>query len=321
MSQLAGLTRSTDPASPPTPGVPKRRRGGGIKDNPLTAYLFLAPFLVLFLAFVAGPALFGIWVSLHDWDFLLPNKPFVGAKNYTDLLDPSSVQAQPFWNGMTNTALFVLFSVPFLVVLPLLLAVLLNRRFPGRTFFRALYFAPFVLGVAVIGLLWRYALSPSFGLINGILGAVGLPHDINWTTEQPFAWISLVGVTVWWTLGFNAVIYLAGLSNISVDQYEAAQLDGASWWQQLRYVTIPGLRPVLIFVIVTTILASANMFGQSYLITQGGPTESTRTAIMAITDLGLSQYRMGAASAQSYVLAVFLAIVALANFRLLREKP
>ncbi len=117
------------------------------------------------------------------------------------------------------------------------------------------------------------------------------------------------------------MIYLAGLSNISIDQYEAAQLDGASWWQQLRYVTIPGLRPVLIFVIVTTILASANMFGQSYLITQGGPTESTRTAIMAITDLGLSQYRMGAASAQSYVLAVFLAVVALANFRILREKP
>jgi multiple sugar transport system permease protein len=125
---------------------------------------------------------------------------------------------------------------------------------------------------------------------------------------------------VWWTLGFNAIIYLAGLADISVDQYEAASLDGASKWQQFRHITIPGLRPVLVFVITVTVLASANMFGQSYLITQGGPGDSTRTAIMAITDLGLSQYRMGQASAMSYVLAVFLAIIAMINFYLLREK-
>jgi multiple sugar transport system permease protein len=296
------------------------RRVSGIRGSRFTPYLFLAPFLTLFTVFVLVPGLLGIWISLHNWDFLLPNKPFVGAQNYLDLFDGSSVQFQSFWSSMGATGLFVLISVPFLVVLPLLLALLLHRRFPGRTFFRAIFFAPFVLGVAVIGLMWRYLLDPSFGLVNGVLGALGLPDDTAWTTSQPYAWISLAAVTIWWTMGFNAVIYLAGLGDIPVDHYEAAELDGASSWQQLRYITVPGLRPVLIFIVITTVLASANMFGQSYLITQGGPGDSTRTAIMVITDLGLSQYRMGEASAMSYVLAVFLSLVALVNFWALREK-
>ena len=300
----------------------RRSRGApaGIHGSPWTPYLFLAPFLLLFLTFVVLPGILGIWISLHDWDFLLPKKPFVGTQNYADLLDSESPQFEPFWSGMKATGIFVLISVPFLVVLPLLLAILLNRRFPGRTFFRALYFAPFVLGVAVVGLMWRYLLDPSFGMVNGVLGALGLPDDTPGTTAQPWAWISLAGVTVWWTMGFNAVIYLAGLADIPAEHYEAADIDGASAWQKLRFITIPGLRPVLVFIVVTTILASANMFGQSYLITKGGPGDSTRTAIMEITDLGLSQYRMGQASAMSYVLAVFLALISLVNFWALREK-
>ena len=165
--------------------------------------------------------------------------------------------------------------------------VLLNRRFPGRTFFGATFFARYVLGLAVIGLMWRYLLDPSFGAVNGLLNTLGLP-SVNWITEQPWAWISLVAVTVWWTIGFNAIIYLAGLGDISAEQYEAAELDGATKWQQFVNVTVPGIRPVMIFVISTTILASANMFGQSYLITQGAPGDSTRTAIIEITDRGLA---------------------------------
>ena len=263
--------------------------------------------------------MFGIWISLHNWDFLLPGKPFVGLENYTALFDPSSVQFEPFWHGMRATAIFTVASVPFLVVIPLGLAVLLNRRFPGRTFFRAIFFAPYVLGVAVIGLMWRYLLDPSFGVVNGLLAVFGLP-PVPWITAQPWAWISLVGVTIWWTIGFNAIIYLAGLGDIPAEQYEAADLDGASIWQQFRYITVPGLRPVMIFVITTTILASANMFGQSYLITQGAPGDSTRTAIIEITERGLSQYRMGEAAAMSYLLAIFLGVIALVNFYLLREK-
>ena len=224
-----------------------------------------------------------------------------------------------FWHGMRATAIFTVASVPFLVAIPLGLAVLLNRKFPGRTFFRAVFFAPYVLGVAVIGLMWRYLLDPSFGAVNGLLGVFGIPAE-PWITHQPWAWISLVAVTIWWTIGFNAIIYLAGLGDIPAEQYEAADLDGATIWQQFRYITVPGLRPVMIFVITTTILASANMFGQSYLITQGGPGDSTRTAIIEITERGLSQYRMGEAAAMSYLLAIFLGIIALVNAYLLREK-
>jgi multiple sugar transport system permease protein len=315
-------TASTAPATKRRAAGPRggSATGSGVRHPRWVPWAFLAPYLVLFTVFVLVPAIFGIWISLHDWDFLLPGKPFVGANNYAALFDSSSIYFGTFWNAMWNTLVFTVLSVPFLVVLPLGLAILLHRKFPGRTFFRALFFAPFVLGVAVIGLMWRYLLDPQFGAINGILGALGLPDDIPWTTGQPWAWIALVGVTIWWTLGFNAVIYLAGLGNIPVEHYEAAALDGANAWQRFRYVTVPGLRPVLVFVVTTTVLASANMFGQSYLITKGGPSESTRTAIMAITDIGLSQYRMGAAAAMSYVLAILLGIISIINFRLLREK-
>jgi multiple sugar transport system permease protein len=309
----------------PAPGQARGKGGsdalryGGVHGSRATPYLFLLPYLVIFLTFVIVPAIFGIWISLHNWDFLLPGKPFVGLDNYTALLDPDSVQFEPFWHSMRATAIFTVSSVPFLISIPLVLAVMLNRKFPGRTFFRAVFFAPYVLGVAVIGLMWRYFLDPSFGAVNGLLSAVGIP-PVNWITEQPWAWVSLVAVTVWWTIGFNAIIYLAGLGDISAEQYEAAELDGASAWQQFRYITVPGLRPVMVFVVTTTILASANMFGQSLLITQGGPGDSTRTAIVEITDRGLGQYRMGEAAAMSYVLAFFLAIIAIANFYLTREK-
>jgi multiple sugar transport system permease protein len=130
----------------------------------------------------------------------------------------------------------------------------------------------------------------------------------------------LVGVTVWWTLGFNAVIYLAGLQDIDPALYDAAKVDGANRWQRFWHVTLPGLRPVLLFIITITILASANMFGQSYLITEGGPGEATQTAVMYIAEEGLRNYRMGSAAAMSYVLAFFLMVISILNFVFLRRK-
>lgn len=295
------------------------RRGRARLHHPLTPYLFCAPYVVLLLTFVVGPAFFGVWISLHDWDFLLPSKPFVGLQNYLDLLDPSSVIYENFWNGMRATAIFTLISVPFLIVLPLMMALLLNRKFPGRTIFRAMIFAPFVLGIAVVGVLFNYLLDTQFGLVNAFLGLFGIPQ-IGWTQTQPAAWVALVGMTVWWTAGFNCIIYLAGLQSLPEDQYEAAELDGAGWWGKFRFITVPGLRNVFVFVITTTVLASANMFGQSYLVTEGGPGDSTRTAIMVMTEEGLRNFKMGTASAMSYVLAIFLMIVSVINFMLLRER-
>jgi multiple sugar transport system permease protein len=299
-------------ASPP-------RRGGLRHNHPVTPYLMLLPYVLLLCAFVLGPAVFGIWVSLHDWDFLLPNKPFIGLQNYADLFDPDSITFEPFWKGMRATAIFVVASVPFLVLIPLGIALLLNRTFPGRSMFRAIIFAPFVLGIAVIGVLFRYLLDSQFGLINYLLGLVGI-DPVGWTQTQPAAWVALVGMTVWWTLGFNTVIYLAGLQGIPRDHYEAASLDGAGSWQKFRYVTVPGLRNILVFILTTTVLASANMFGQSYLVTNGGPGDSTRTAIMVMTQEGLRSFKMGSATAMSYILAVFLIIISAINFLALRER-
>ena len=309
-------------------GAPARRRP--LRRGAVwTPYLFLAPFLTVFGTFVAFPALRGLWMSLHDWDHLMATRPFVGLANYTALLDPASVLYQRFWDGMAATGIFVVASVPLLLTAPLLLAMALNRRFPGRTFLRAVVFLPYVLGVAVVAVLFRFVLDPNLGVLNHLLAttrldrvlhALGAGDPVPWLTAQPWAWVSLVGVTLWWTIGFNTIIYLAGLQDVPAELYDAARVDGASARQRFRHVTLPGLRPVLAFVLTMTVLASANMFGQSDLMTGGGPGTSTRTALMVILDTGMGQFRMGAAAAMGYVLSVGLGVVSVVSFVALRER-
>lgn len=320
------MTTSTS-LSPGTPASRTRRAAAPVAAAPrssrrrsLTPYLFLAPFMLIFGVFVLAPAVYGIWISLHNWDFFLPDRPWLGLGNYLELFDPGSLVAVQFWESMRATGLFVVFSVPFLVVVPLGLALLLNRAFPGRTFFRAVFFAPYVLGVSVVGVLWQYLLNANVGLVNTYLAAWFGTDTIPWLTAVPWVWISLVAVTVWWTMGFNAVIYLAGLQGIDTSLYEAARVDGAARRHELWHVTLPGLRPVLLFVLTITILASANMFGQAYLLTGGAPSNETRTAIMFIAQTGLEQFRMGRAAAMSYILALLLLGISALNFLLFRRQ-
>jgi multiple sugar transport system permease protein len=281
-------------------------------------YLFLAPYLVLFTIFVIAPAVYGVVISLHQWD-LFTTPTYLGAENYSRLFQEGSQAGAAFWMSMRATAIFTVLSVPPLLVIPLLIALVLNMPLRGRTFFRGVYFAPYVLGVAVIGILWRFLGDPNIGAINYLLGLVGLPNQIPWTTALPWGWVLLVVLTVWWTLGFNAVIYLAGLQEIPRDQYEAAAVDGAGKWKSFLHVTLPGLRRVLFFVVTITVLASANMFGQAFLVTQGAPGNRTRTAIMYIAHEGLGQFRMGSAAAMSYLLAVFLIGVSLLIWTVFRR--
>lgn len=290
---------------PPDTGGERHLRAG------YAPYLFMLPYLVLFATFVLAPAVFGIYISMHNWDFMLPVKPFVGLENYVDLFSSDSLTFAPFWQSMRATMIFTVYSVPLLLVLPLMVALMLNRAFPGRTFFRAVYFAPYVLGVAVIGLLFRFILDPNIGLLNFMLQQIGVDSRVPWTTAEPWVWHSLVWVTVWWTLGFNAVIYLAGLQDIPRDLYEAASVDGANAWRKFWHVTMPGLQPVMLFVTIITVLASANMFGQAFLITQGAPGNTTRTAIMFIAEEGLGSFRMGNAAAMSYLLMLLLVSISL----------
>jgi multiple sugar transport system permease protein len=287
--------------------------------RPLTAWLFLAPYLLLFGSFVLAPIVLGLWISLHNWDFTLPGKPFVGLDNYHDLFDPSSVSFHPFWKSMRATGIFTLFSVPLLIVIPLAVALVMNEKFPGRNAFRAIYFAPYVLGVAVVGVMWRFLLDRNIGAVNSYLGAIGLPDDTAWLSSVPAAWVALVGVTIWWTLGFNAVIYLAGLQDIPRELYEAARVDGASRWSTFWNVTLPSLRPVTMFVTLITIIASANMFGQSFIMTNGAPAQETRTAIFYIAETGLQNFQMGEAAAASWILTLalmLLSVVVFGAFRL-----
>jgi len=313
-------------AAPPRNRAGGRRPKAGPVRKPtsrrktLTAYLFLAPFLVLFLTFVVAPGIFGIWMSLTNWSPFRDVQQFVGLQNYIDLFTPGSVTSSDFWKSMSVTGIFVLISVPFLVVIPLLVAILLNQRIRAATTFRTIFFAPYVLGVAVIGVIWGYVLDTQSGILNHLLGLVGLPSNLPWTVDVPWVWVSLVGVTVWWTMGLNTIIFLAGLKGINADLYEAASIDGAGAASKFRNVTVPGLKPVMIFITTTTILASANMFGQSYLLTKGGPGTETRTVIMYIADQGLSQNNMAPAAAMSYVLFAALAIISVVNFRLQRER-
>ncbi|MCU1432092.1 MAG: sugar transporter permease [Actinotalea sp.] len=299
------------------PGAPRR---GLATHGGATPWLFLAPYLVLFITFVIVPVVLGLWISLHRWDFTLPGKPFIGGENYQELFDSTSSIFPIFWNAMKATGIFTVLSVPLLLIIPLLVALVMNQSFKGRNLFRAVYFAPYVLGVAVVAVMWRYLLDNNIGLINYYLGRLGLPDDTAWTTSTPAAWVALVGVTVWWTLGYNSVIYLAGLQDIPRELYEAASIDGATKWQQFVNVTLPGLRPVLVFITMITIIASANMFGQSYLITQGGPGRETRTAIYQIAETGLRNYQMGSAAAMSYVLTFFLMLTSVIVFWLFRER-
>lgn len=234
-------------------------------------------YLALFVTFVLIPIVYGLWISLHSWDFMLPDKPFIGLDNYISLMSPDSVNFSPFWQSMQASAIFTVASVPLLLVVPLAVALVMNANFRGRNVVRAIYFAPYVLGVAVVGVVWRFVLDTNVGALNWLLGALGLPDNIAWLSSLPAAWVALVGVTVWWTLGFNAVIFLAGLQDIPKELYEAAKVDGASKWQAFRNVTLPGLRQVTAFVTMITIIASANMFGQSYVMTSGAPGPENKT--------------------------------------------
>lgn len=275
----------------------------------ITPYLFLVPFFVVFAAFVLVPIGIAVYASLHRWSLGLPGQPFLGLDNYARLFDSSQVLSVEFWKGMRATAVFTAASVPFLVVVPYAVALLLNQKFPGRTFFRAVYFTPYVLGVAVVGLLWRYLLDAELGPVNQVLAIVGLPSDTVWTATLPAAWVSLVGVTVWWTLGFNAVILLAALQDVPVELHEAAKVDGAGVFRRFWTVTVPSTRRVIQFVVTITIIASANMYGQAALITQEQPGTQTRTAIGFIAQTGIQGFDIGSASAMSVVLAVLLMVL------------
>jgi multiple sugar transport system permease protein len=290
-----------------------------------TAYLFILPHLLLFAVFIGYPFFSGLVISLFRYDYLQPQaNVFVGLKNYIDLFVPGSLEFQVFWNALGNTIEFVIYSVPLLVLIPLALAVLLNTKLPGRNVFRAIYFAPWVLSVAVVGLLWFWIFQSEGGLINYYLTALHLPAP-SWLNTLPGAWIAIVVATVWWTMGFNMIIFLAALQDIPNELHEAAAVDGANKWQTFLQVTLPLLQPVLLFIITITIIASFNLFGQPFLMTNGGPAQSngggaTEPIMLRIYLEGFVRHFVGSAAAMSFVVALIMIAVSYINFRVFRGR-
>jgi len=279
-----------------------RRRSTRRDDRERAGWGLATPFFVLYFLFLLWPVFAAAWKSLFSDSLAGGSADFRGLGNYGELLSDAD-----FWAAMWHTLLFTLLSTPPLVLIPLAFALLVNRVARGQWLFRLAFFAPYVLPVSVVVLIWNWLYQPGFGLINGYLTKLGFA-EVNWLGAEGTAMVSVVIATVWWTVGFNFVLFLAGLQEISKELYEAAALDGANAWQQIRRITLPLLMPTTLLVIVLQVIASLKVFDQIYLLLQGGPNFSTRPAIQYIYENGFTQYRVGYASALSFVF--FLLIVA-----------
>jgi multiple sugar transport system permease protein len=288
----------------------KKETAGGRTD--LAGYLFVAPFLIAYVAFLIFPVLLGLRLSFYNSSLVSGDAQFLGLANYKELFgDPD------FWLSLWHTVLFTLLSTPPLVILSLVLALLANRAIPARWFFRLSFFAPWLLPSSVIALIWVWLYQPGFGLINSYLISLGLP-EVEWLAGENVAMISVVIATVWWTLGFNFVLYLAGLQDIPRDLYEAAAIDGATPWQQITRITVPLLARTTTLVTVLQIIASLKVFDQIYLMTQGGPNHATELVGIYIYDQGFKHLELGYGSAASVILLLIALVLGLAYTRLLR---
>lgn len=273
--------------------------------------VYLTPFLAVFAVFLVYPIFYGAYVSFTDWDLMTSPKP-VGLENYRKLLDNSL-----FWKSLRNTAFFVGLNVPLAVVIPLGLAILVNEPIKGRTFFRSAFTTPVMISVASVGILWVWFLNPAIGLINYYLESIGLPGQ-NWLTQSGWSMVAVVVTTVWWTTGWNLILFLAGLQEIPDHLYEAAKIDGAGPWSLFKDITLPGLRHTMLFVTVTTVIGSWRVFGQVFVMTNGGPFDSTRTVVQHLYEEGFRYFRMGDASAVAWLLFIIVVGFTGLQFRLLR---
>jgi multiple sugar transport system permease protein len=273
--------------------------------------LYLVPFLTFFVVFQVYPIFQGLVVSFTAWDLLTPPR-FVGLSNYTRLLEDSLFQT-----SLRNTFFFVLLDAPMAVLVPLGLALLVNDRIPGRTLFRSAFVTPLMISASTVGVLWQWFYNPVFGLINYFANSVGLPEQ-SWLSQPGWATFAIVITTVWWTSGFNMVLFLAGLQNIPEHLYDAAKTDGAGAWALFRNITLPGLRPTMLFVTVTTIIGCFRVFAQVIVMTNnsGGPFDSTRTLVMHIYQTGFHFFRMGGASAVAWVLFMIVLVFTILQFRI-----
>ncbi len=276
------------------------------------AYLFIAPSMTVMAVFVVGPIVQAFWMSLHDWSFVSPDRPFVGLSNYGEVARDGR-----FWNALRVTAIYTIGSVPAQIGLALAVALALHQRLRAVTLFRAAFFFPVISSLAVMAIVWAFLLDPDVGLVSPWLARLGLP-PVDWLQSTNWALPAVLAVGVWKNLGFTMVILLAGLQGIPEVYYEAAAIDGAGRWSRFRHITLPGLRQTLLFVTVIGVIASLQAFDQVYVMTRGGPLFATETLVTYMYHQAFDLFRMGYASAIAWVLFVVIMIGSVAQLRLFR---
>lgn len=274
-------------------------------------FLFVLPFLALFGIFTLGPIFYSIYMSFFEWEILARVHPFVGLQNYQDLLNDSL-----WWLSLRNTLLFAFLTAAGNSVFALIVAMAVDQPIVGRDLFRTIFYSPVILSVAVMGIIIGWMMDSQFGILNYLLKWVGLP-PVPWLSNRFLVIPSLSLGTIWWTFGFPMLIYLAGLQNIPNTLYEAAKIDGANGWQLTRYITLPLLRPVIMFVAVTQLISHFKIFGQPYIMTEGGPGRASYVVLIYLYQTAWRFYRMGYGATIAIGLALVILFFTLVQLRIL----
>jgi ABC-type sugar transport system permease subunit len=281
----------------------KKKLSGRKRDERVAAYIFVAPAVILLIAFLVVPMIYTVYFSGFKYQIMKPDAmKFIGFENYQKLFSDKN-----FWLALKNTVYFTVIVVPCQCVLALALALLVSKKFRGVAVFRTMYFAPQLTSMVVISVLWSvlYNANPNTGLINSILVSLGM-SPIKFLSDASTAMNSIIFMSAWQGAGYQMMIFLAGLQGIPRDQYEAASVDGATKFKQFLYITIPGLKGTIKYVIMITMIQAMKLFTQPYIMTQGGPKNSTKTLVYYIYTQGFQKGNFGYACS---IAAVFFVIV------------
>lgn len=280
----------------------------------LSQYGFLAPYALAFFTFIVLPLFVALFLAFVDYDLATQSPPrFVGFDNFHE-----AFQDQYFWMSVKATLVFVVLGVPSTIVLALALAVGMHAMSRGRNFVRALIFLPGMLNVAVAAILWQWFYNSEFGLFAHLLGEMGF-EPLPFLSDKHLVWPAIVVMTLWWTVGSSAVIFLAALQQVPPQLYEAASIDGASAWRQFWSISLPMIQPVLLFILVVNTIGAFQIFGQPYLMTRGGPELATRGVVQYIYETAFNNYRLGYGAAMSWLLFLIIAVFGFLQYYALRK--
>jgi multiple sugar transport system permease protein/raffinose/stachyose/melibiose transport system permease protein len=275
---------------------------------------FAAPFLVFFVAFLVWPILYGLYMSLTGKSLTGANDSLLGFANYAEAFADADM-----WRSLGNTLYFTLISTIPLVLVALAMAALVNIGLPAQWLLRLSYFAPYLLASTVVSMFFIWMYNPQLGLINDTLAKIGLAR-VAWLNDPNVAMWAVVIATLWWTVGFNFLLYLAAMQNIPQQHYEAASLDGAGPWRQFFSITLPQLTPTTVMIVILQILASLKIFDQVYQMTSGGPGGATRPVVEYIFETGFTGYRLGYSSAVSFIFFGLIVLVSIVQFVITRRR-